>query len=567
MGTPSSPIYLRLTGVGISVYGSTPTFGYAFYNAATAGTAVTDATPTGSVLWSGAPSSTSNAGIYSLTYSSGITLGNSAYTLSPGSAVNWTVTPAPLTITASNASKVYGQVPTLTGFSSSGLVGGQTIGSVNLSSSGAAATEGVTGSPYVITASAATGGTFDASNYSISYVNGNLTVTPLPILIAAVSGSTRVFNGTTDAAANLLTVSNAINGDTVMLSGTAGLAGSAAGTQAVNSIAGLSVNNPNYTLVGATSSGGVVLSHAPLTVTASNASKVYGQTPTLSAFTSSGLVAGQTIGSVSLSSAGTTATAGVTGSPYDIIASAAGDGTFTPDNYNISYVNGSLKVAPLPILVAAVSGATRVFNGTTDAAANLLTVSNAINGDTVVLSGTAGLLGSAAGTQTVSRIAGLSVTNPNYTLVGATSSGSVVITADQKLDNIIGIANAVLQPPLGVDDSSIMLANFIAQSLSRPPNGFANVLTPLPQLVSAFGLNTPLTIISSPSAGQPTQIINLAQARSMMRLAGGQGSAGSSDAAPDVRVPVSRNSLAEIVNGGVRLPVGVEQELFVVQAD
>jgi hypothetical protein len=37
--------------------------------------------------------------------------------------------------------------------------------------------------------------------------------------------------------------------------------------------------------------------------------------------------------------------------------------------------------------------------------------------------------------------------------------------------------------------------------------------------------------------------------------------------APDVRVPVSRNSLADIVNGGVKLPDGVEQELFVVQAN
>jgi hypothetical protein len=35
----------------------------------------------------------------------------------------------------------------------------------------------------------------------------------------------------------------------------------------------------------------------------------------------------------------------------------------------------------------------------------------------------------------------------------------------------------------------------------------------------------------------------------------------------DVRVPVSLNSLAEIVNGGVNLPSGVEQQLFVVQAN
>jgi len=44
----------------------------------------------------------------------------------------------------------------------------------------------VVGSPYVITAGNATGGTFTASNYTIAYVNGGLTVTPLvqPLSVA-----------------------------------------------------------------------------------------------------------------------------------------------------------------------------------------------------------------------------------------------------------------------------------------------------------------------------------------------------------------------------------------------
>ena len=226
-----------------------------------------------------------------------------------------------------------------------------------------------------------------------------------------------------------------------------------------------------------------------------------------------------------------------------------------------------MTVTPLAISVATVSGATQVYNGTSGAAASLLTVGNAINGDTVTLSGTAALVGSAAGTQAVSSIAGLSLTNPNYTTVGGTASGSVAVTADQTLENTISTVNAVLQSPLGFDSSSMLMANFVTQSASRPSTGYANVLTPLLQLVNSFGPNTALTILSSPSAGQPTQIINLAQARSMMQPAGGPGSPGSSDAVPDVRIPVSRNSLAEIVNGGVRLPLGVEQELFIVQAN
>ena len=79
-----------------------------------------------------------------------------------------------------------------------------------------------------------------------------------------------------------------------------------------------------------------------------------------------------------------------------------------------------------------------------------------------------------------------------------------------------------------------------------------------------------MTVISAPGANEPSQVVSLSQVRSMLQTqSSGQGGATLNQAGitPDVRVPVSRNSLAEIVNGGVRLPDGVEQELFVVQAN
>ena len=578
MGTPSSPIYLRLTGGGSSVYGTTPTFGYAFYNAATAGTAVADATPTGSVVWSGAPTSTSDAGIYSLTYSSGITLGNSLYTLSPGDAVNWTVNRAPLTVTASNATKVYGQTPTLSSFTSSGLVNSETIGSATLTSSGTTVTAGVAAGPYTIVASAATGGTFNASNYTITYTDGALAVTPLTIAVAANSGATRVYDGTSAAAASLLNVTNAINGDTVTLGGNASLASANVGTRDLSSTNGLTVSNPNYTVTGSEISGSVAISAAPLTVTASDASKVYGQTPTLTGFTSSGLIEGQTIGSATLTSSGTTVTAGVTGSPYDIVASAATGGSFTPGNYTISYVNGALTVTPLAVTVAANSGATRVYDGTSAAAASLLNVTNAINGDTVTLGGNASLAGSNVGAQALlGNTNGLTLTNPNYTVVDGMTAGTVMVTLPQSV-----IASTTTQVPSNRNATDYPSLTLPAQGISGTASGDGssdrvfNVLNPLPQISSAFGANTALTVISSPNFNEPSQVVSLSQVRSMLQAAsstsGGNTQGGSpvSQAALvalDVRVPVSRNSLADIVNGGVRLPDGVEQELFVVQAN
>ncbi len=174
-----------------------------------------------------------------------------------------TVIPASLIVTASNASKIYGQIPILTTFTTVGLLNGETIGSVAESSIGVVPGASVLGGPYPITPSNAAGGSFTASNYSINYVNGILTVNP-----------------------------------------------------------------------------------TGLTVTVADATKTFGQTMTLTAFTVVGLVNGETIGAFSETSPGTAVNASVAGSPYVIIPSTANGGTFTASNYRIVYVNGTLTVLP-----------------------------------------------------------------------------------------------------------------------------------------------------------------------------------------------------------------------------
>lgn len=85
---------------------------------------------------------------------------------------------------------------------------------------------------------------------------------------------------------------------------------------------------------------------AALTIKANDATKVFGDTLVLgtSAFTSVGLVPGETVGGVTLTSAGTVATASVDGNPYAITASDAVPGSFDPRNYNINYVDGALLI-------------------------------------------------------------------------------------------------------------------------------------------------------------------------------------------------------------------------------
>jgi len=88
-----------------------------------------------------------------------------------------------LTITASNRSKPFGTALSLgsgqNGFSSTGLVAGETIGSVTLAAATGTAANDAMG-VYSIIPSAATGGTFTLSNYSVTYREGQLTVTGVP---------------------------------------------------------------------------------------------------------------------------------------------------------------------------------------------------------------------------------------------------------------------------------------------------------------------------------------------------------------------------------------------------
>src|ERR1039458_6774759 len=90
---------------------------------------------------------------------------------------------APRTVSANNQSKTYGQSFSFTGteFGASGLQNGETVTSATLASAGAAATAQVAGGPYAITPSAATSGTFTSSDYTISYVNGALTINPYAV--------------------------------------------------------------------------------------------------------------------------------------------------------------------------------------------------------------------------------------------------------------------------------------------------------------------------------------------------------------------------------------------------
>ena len=108
-----------------------------------------------------------------------------------------TVTPANLTITASNTNKIFGTVLTLSGtaFTETGLVtaNGDAISSVTLTSTGTSAAAAVGTYPIVPSAAVGSG----LGNYTITYDNGSLTVNPATLTVTVTADNESKVYGTT----------------------------------------------------------------------------------------------------------------------------------------------------------------------------------------------------------------------------------------------------------------------------------------------------------------------------------------------------------------------------------
>jgi hypothetical protein len=270
------------------------------------------------------------------------------------------VTPAPLTVTANNAVKTYGQSVTFgpMAFTSTGLRNGDTIVGVTETSLGALATAAVAGSPYTIVPSNAVGGTYVSSNYTTTYLPGTLAITPAALTITANS-LTKTYGEAVSLSPSAFTASGLQNGDTIggVTEASAGAAASApvAGSPyaitAGDAVGGSFVPS-NYST--AYAAGSLAVTPAALTVTANNAIKTFGQAVTFppTAFTASGLRNGDSISGVTETSPGAAAAAAV--ATYAITPSDAVGSSFNPTNYQTTYAAGvltTLAAVPPPVVL------------------------------------------------------------------------------------------------------------------------------------------------------------------------------------------------------------------------
>jgi len=233
-----------LTPLTITASNATKTYdgnAYTGGNGVTYSVAGAGASPNllGALAYSGTSQGAINAGSYVIT-PTGLYSNQQGYDISFANGV-LTVDKAALTVTANNASKTYGQAISFAGteFTSSGLQNGETIGSVSLASAGAAATANVSGSPYSITASSASGGTFSAGNYTITYQNGSLTISPAALTVTA-NNANKTYDANAYSGGNGVTYSGFVNSETAaVLGGLLAYGGTSQGAVAVG----------NYTII------------------------------------------------------------------------------------------------------------------------------------------------------------------------------------------------------------------------------------------------------------------------------------------------------------------------------
>ncbi|HWW23083.1 MAG TPA: Ig-like domain repeat protein [Edaphobacter sp.] len=409
--------------VAVSGGGQTTTYGTAFASPLVA--KVTDslgnAVPGATVTFSGAglsftpaTASTNSSGQVSVTVSytnaGSYTASASVSGVSTPATFSLTVNKAVLTVTASNASRVYGAAnPTFT-YTITGFVSGETQSVV--SGSPSLTTTATTSSPVGTYTISAALGTLAATNYSFTFVNGTLTVTTAALTIKANDAS-RIYGAANPTFTG--TVTGAVNDDTFTLSfSTTASAASPVGTYPiVPSVTG--ANLANYTVTA--TNGTLTITPATLTIKANDVSRTYGAAnPTFS-----GTIVGAVNGDTFTESFSTTATSASPAGTYAIVPSVTGANLA---NYTVTAINGTLTVNRAVLTVTADS-ATRFYGAANPAFTSSIT--GFVNGDTQsVVSGAPSLTTTATATSPPGNYAiqagqgTLSATNYTFTFVNGT---------------------------------------------------------------------------------------------------------------------------------------------------
>jgi hypothetical protein len=257
-----------------------------------------------------------------------------------------TITPAPLTVTAANATRVYGDPnPAFTG-TITGIKNGDNITATYSSADPTAAVGTYPIVPALVDP------TNKLGNYTVTSTNGTLTVTAAPLSVAA-GNATRLYGDPNPAFAG--TITGIKNGDniTATYSTTADPTSPVGTYTIVPALVDPTNKLGNYTVT--STNGTLTITQAPLTVNVDNLSRVYGDpNPTLT-----GTIVGIKNGDNITATYSTTATQTSPVGTYPITATL-NDPTAKLGNYSVTTNNGTLTITAAPLTVTA-ANASRVY--------------------------------------------------------------------------------------------------------------------------------------------------------------------------------------------------------------
>ena len=466
---------------------------------------------TGTLSFTTSANTSSNVGSYGLS-AAGLTANHGNYLFIEASAngTALTITPAALTITALADNKTYdglsyagGNGVSYSGFrnndSSSGLTGtlsyvGNSQGAINAGT-------------YAITPAG-----LSNPNYTISFVNGALTVNKASLTITAGDVS-RIYGAVNPTFTS--TISGFVNGESILSAGVTGNASVTTTATATSNVGTYATVPTTGTLSAANYSfntfvnGALAVTPATLTVTANSATRLYGATdPSLSG-TVSGFVNGETLSSATTGTLVFTSSASLTSN----VGSYALTGTsLTAKNGNYVFVQASanstaLTITPAPLTVTAKSDS-KSYDGNAYAGGPGLTYIGFLNNDTAAsLTGTANYSGTSQGATNAGSYvltpSGLS--NSNYTINYANGTLTVnpavlttTLTSSDKVydGNTSATGSITLSGLVGSETLGVSATyNFNSKNVNTANTVTATAIT----LASGTGLATNYVLASSPT--------------------------------------------------------------------
>ncbi len=270
-------------------------------------------------------------------------LGNYAVTSNNGTL---TITQAALTVTAGNASRIYGDPnPAFTGT----IVGLKNGDNITATVTGADALSAVGTYPLVPVLVDPAG---KLANYTVSSTNGTLTITPAALNVTAAN-ATRAYGDPNPAFTGTITgIKNADN-ITATFASTAVATSPVGAFTIVPTLVDPTSKLANYTVT--SNNGSLTVSPAALTVAGANASRLYGDPNPNFTGTITGIKNADNITATFASAAAAISPVGT----FAVVPTLV-DPTGKLSNYAVTSTNGVLTINPAPLAVTA-ANATRLY--------------------------------------------------------------------------------------------------------------------------------------------------------------------------------------------------------------